>query len=512
MPSPLAYARVAAALLLPVALALISSSGHAAADPFAALRSTARKEMSATGTPGVAIGVVKGGRLVFAEGLGVASLETKTPVTENTLFQVGSLTRPFTAAAALTLAAQRKVGLDQPIGTYDPGLDAAIGRLTLAQLLAESSGLKDQVGGQGPTDQAALAAYVRSLTAADLLFPTGLVFSSSNPGYALAGHVVASVAGAPFADAMRTLLFAPAGMSATTFEAAPAGKTPAATGYGAGRFKAEPVAVSDDLRFWPATGAWSSLHDLSRFAAAMMNNGVVDGRQVLPKEVPDAMLVPHADARTFASEATYGYGLFLRSFGMFRVAERAGMAPSYRGENVAMPGFTADIRMIPAEGVAVIVLGNREGAAFPKTFEKAFETLVSVPPPPPVTGEYPAAPVTEQELASLAGRYANPWAIELFVRSGQLFLRQPGVQAAAVTRIEGDHFLVTLPDSSQPNDLLVVREPGGPPLGIRLFEWAFKKTQEGASAASRSRTASVSSAASGSAAPSRSATMASAVR
>src|SRR5215510_12294558 len=110
---------------------------------FGELEKVALAELAETNTPGAAVGVVSGDRLVFVKGFGVSNVETGAPVTPDMLFRIGSTTKMFTAAALVSLAEEGKLKLDEPIGKYAQGLSPKIAGLTAHQLLSHTAGLKD---------------------------------------------------------------------------------------------------------------------------------------------------------------------------------------------------------------------------------------------------------------------------------------------------------------------------------------------------------------------------------
>src|SRR2546422_1146275 len=98
----------------------------------------------ATGaTAGLSVGVVKAGELLLARGYGYADLEHSVPATAETVYQLGSLTKQFTALAILQLAERGKLSLDDDLTKYLPGYPTGGRRITIAQLLNHTSGLKN---------------------------------------------------------------------------------------------------------------------------------------------------------------------------------------------------------------------------------------------------------------------------------------------------------------------------------------------------------------------------------
>src|SRR5579862_1095 len=118
--------------LLPFVLALILLPLSSAARiqeqgaDFSALDKVALDELASTGTPGAAIAIVSGDRVVYTKGFGVSNVETGAPVTPEMLFRLGSTTKMFTAAGLVALVDQGKARLDEPVGKYVTGLPSRI--------------------------------------------------------------------------------------------------------------------------------------------------------------------------------------------------------------------------------------------------------------------------------------------------------------------------------------------------------------------------------------------------
>jgi CubicO group peptidase (beta-lactamase class C family) len=111
---------------------------------FTQLEKVALQELKETNTPGAAVAVVSGDRLVFAKGFGVANIETGAPVTPDTLFRIGSVTKMFTAAVLAILAEERRIKINEPIGKYAKGLNPKLSLVTAHQLLSHTAGMTDE--------------------------------------------------------------------------------------------------------------------------------------------------------------------------------------------------------------------------------------------------------------------------------------------------------------------------------------------------------------------------------
>src|SRR5262245_55748364 len=315
-----------------LALALIARVAPAAraqpkAPDFRALEQLAQEELKATGTPGAAVAVILGDRVVLAKGFGVASAESREPVTPDTLFRIASTTKILTAAALASLEEQGKVRFDAPISRYAKGLDAKVGRLTLHQLLSHTASLRDESSYSGPHDDEALGAFVRSWRSDYLFTEPGDVYSYSNPGYALAGFVLGEAAGKPYADAMRDLVFKPLGMGRSTLRPTLALTYPLAQAHEATATRPRVVRpFPDDARFWPNGGVFTSANDFSRFALAFLNGGKVDRRQALSPAVVARLYRTHFPRPGGAAgdQARVAYGLVERQHHGVRLLQHGG--------------------------------------------------------------------------------------------------------------------------------------------------------------------------------------------
>jgi CubicO group peptidase (beta-lactamase class C family) len=461
------------AVLLVVLCSLPSAPLHAQvpeptpAPDFSEIERTALKEMEATSTPGAAIAVIQGERAVYVHGFGVASLETREPVTPDTLFHIGSVTKLLTAAAVATLVKQERLNLDDPLGKKDRKADPKLGRITVDQLLSHTSGLRDYSLGDGRDHgDEALDHYVEWLGTEDsALIPPGTAFSYSNANYALAGTLLNRVTGKHYADAMEEILFKPLGMSRTTLRPTVAMTYPLAVGHAVvsrvGLTVVRPMA--DDSRLWPAGYAFSSVNDLARFVRAMLNGGEVDGRPALRSGVSEMLLKPRGPVPTNVfKNGAYGYGLVFQDDRGLQRAESAG----------ELPGYEAEIRMFPKRRVAVILLSNRQ-ARLQKTFDKAFDLLLG----PKEKEDLPPRPtflkMTPEEMASYEGTYVNRETLELSVQEKDLVLSRSDGGSYRVYKIGENRFLAVV--RGQLQDFLLVPETEDRPAYLQMSVWAYRK-------------------------------------
>jgi CubicO group peptidase (beta-lactamase class C family) len=175
-------------------------------------------------TPGCAVGVSQGGKSVLQKSYGMADLEHDVPNTPETIFEAGSVSKQFTAAAVLLLAQEGKLSLDDPARKYIPELPDYGAPLTVRHMLHHTSGLRDwgeveSIAGWPRTTRAYSHAHVLDIVSRQksLNFPSGTQWSYSNTGYNLAAVIVSRVSGKPFAEFSQERIFAPLGMTHTSW-------------------------------------------------------------------------------------------------------------------------------------------------------------------------------------------------------------------------------------------------------------------------------------------------------
>lgn len=392
---------------------------------FAPLEAAAAAEVKDAGIPGAAVAVVRGDRVVFAKGFGTTNIEGGPPVTSDTLFRLGSTTKMFTAAALVSLAEDGKVKLDAPIGEYVKDLPKHFAPLTLHHLLTHTAGVTDETRMNGALDEASLGREIRGWKDDFLFTEPGKVYSYSNPGYRIAGLVAEEVGGKPYADVMDERVFRPLGMKRTTFKPTMAATYPLAIGHEARSSSATVIRpLAENAAGWPAGSMFSSVNDLSRWAVAFLNEGKIDGKQVLPPAVIVKLSAKHV---TVPGGRHYGYGL--------QVAEHRGVPVVEHGGSRA--GYGSFIRFLPEQKSAVIVLCNTTGGQLPRTVERAMDLLAPLGPRP---SRQPGEALTADEAKKYAGRFTNNRGRAMLVeRDGRLFFRRGPGQDQPVTKVGPDH-------------------------------------------------------------------------
>jgi CubicO group peptidase (beta-lactamase class C family) len=410
--------------------------------------------------------------VLLSRGYGTANVETGEAVTPDHLFRIGSTTKLMTATAVAIAAHEGKLDLRRGVSSYVPDLAEPFGSMSAHQLLSHTAGIRDEPADYGLHDEPALAEFVRAWKSDYRLAAPGRLFSYSNPGYALAGLLLQEVAKKPYADAMKDMLFAPLGMARSTFRPTEAMTHPFSQGHrleeNGNRVVVRPF--SDDSRQWPNGFLLTSARDLSRFVAAFLSSGRLEGSEVIPPAVIGRLMTPVAEIPYDLPDMKrphYGYGLFLHEWRGLAIAEHVG----------TMPGFTSILKMAPSERFGIVLLVNQEGIRFEKTMEAAFAPFVG-PSEKPASEieEEVAAPVSATEMALLAGTYRNRWPVTLVAGGGVLQLKQ-GDALWPVSRHTKELFSARAPGGERVVPFRILTDANGKGELLQMFLWGFRRDE-----------------------------------
>jgi D-alanyl-D-alanine carboxypeptidase len=206
--------------LFPALAALLSLAvGGQPAGPAAGIDALVAREMGERAIPGVAIAVVEKGAIAIQRAYGVSNLETDTPMTTDSVFELASVTKPITATAIMMLVEEGKVRLDDPLTLYVDKAPPAWGPITVRQLLTHTSGLDSlsvpRLSGTAPLTISTALAF-QFIADAKPRFPPGEVGWYSDAGYFLLGMVIEKASGRTYRQFLQQRIFDPAGMTASS--------------------------------------------------------------------------------------------------------------------------------------------------------------------------------------------------------------------------------------------------------------------------------------------------------
>ncbi|MDQ6671179.1 MAG: beta-lactamase family protein [Chloroflexota bacterium] len=379
-------------------------------------------EVARRGIPGVVVGVLHDGAEHFGR-FGVTNVDNPLPVDEDTLFQVGSITKTFTATAAMRLVEQTALDLDRPVRDYVPDLQLADANVaagvTSRHLLTHTSGwVGDYFSDTGRGDDA-LARYVLEMKNLEQLTPPGTLYSYCNSGFSLLGRVIEVLTDQTFEAALKRLVLGPLGLEHSFLFPEEVMTQRYCAGHAGG-----PDGKQRVLRPWhlprsatPAGGLISSCRDQLRYARFHMGDGTgINGEQVHTPATLEAMRQPLVPST----------GLPERAVGLaWNIGER----------NIAHGGGTFGqttyLMICPDHGVALSVLTNA-GIGFEVADEAArwvLERFVGVSRP-----HTPAVAVAGEVLDACVGVYRGPLDDVEVGRLGETLVARPVFKGGFPTR------------------------------------------------------------------------------
>lgn len=370
-----------------------TAHGQEASPRLAAIDSLVERTMQRHRVPGLALAVIQRGTVLLAKGYGVAELEHRTPVTDETMFQSGSMGKQFTSAGVMALVEDGSLDLEASIRRYLPGTPASWEPIRIRHLLNHSSGLPDYTSDGFD--------YRRDYTDDELLgmaaglpleFAAGTRWNYSNTGYVVLGIIIARVTGKPYHEFLRQRIFSPAGMPTIRVITESAVVRHRARGY-------IPVPDGWEHASWVApllntTADGSMLLSLRDMVAW---NEVVRSRKVLRPDSWARILAP----MTLNSGRPYPYG-----FGWF--VSEAGGAPLHE-HGGTWQGFVTQFSRYTGDDLGVVVLSNARTPA-PATLATEVATLINprlAPVPPPTTPITDREPAATEALRALLARIAG---------------------------------------------------------------------------------------------------------
>lgn len=356
-----------AALLLagrpPVPLA--AQNGRAAL--VAALDSIARAALADRRAAGLTVGVVKGRDTLLLKAYGSADLEFDVPTPDRAIYEIGSVTKQFTAAALLLLQERGRLRLDDPLCRFFPGCPDAWARISLHDLLTHSAGVPDLYGTpeyrREPAQPRTVAQLIALFRDKPLDFQPGDRFSYSNSGYVLLGAVIERVALVPWDAFLEEELFRPVGMSHTAYDRPGALVPNRAAGYRGTRGVATANAAYRDMSDgFAAGGLYSTTEDLYRWHRALggpaplapASLGAMFRPHVLADRDPAPRVLSPGSPRVAIDPRHYGYGWWIS------VLEVDGRRVRYEYAGGDVNGFTACTARFPDDDLYVAALSNLE--------------------------------------------------------------------------------------------------------------------------------------------------------
>lgn len=305
----------------------------------------AAAELSTLPPPGAVLAFVERGKSRFRVS-GVEALERDDAVTETTIFQIASLTKPFTAILILRLAEQGRLGLDERARSTLEWLPDSYEAVTVRQLLNHTSGVPRDLRRENVDEFPAAEIRPRFL-AATPSFPAGSKWEYSNTGYILLSLIAEERTGRPFAELLRIHIFDPLGMRDSRYRAALVVGRGRAMGYDRqeDRWQPAPPVYSG----FGNSGIETSARDLARFAAALQERRLLQPESYAEMLAPARLASGERVGFPFRGEqASYGLGWFLTSL--------CGNPVALHGGTIA--GFSSALYWAVERDLSALALSN----------------------------------------------------------------------------------------------------------------------------------------------------------
>ena len=384
--------------------------------------------MRRMGVPGVAVAVVHRDRLIYAEGFGVRDVDSGAKVTPDTVFQLASVSKPLGASAVAAAVGRGDLAWDTPAAPLLPGFglsDAWVSEhVTVGDLYAHRSGLPGNYGNDlenfGYGRQ-----HIFEKAHLEPLSPFRITYDYSNFGLTAGGIAAANAAGVSWDQLTRDAIFAPLGMSRSTYdydELAQMDNVATLHQQSRGRrWKTGPVRNAEAQA--PAGSANSSVKDMARWMRMMLAGGTFEGKRIVEQDALDTMLTLQIRNSLDPTGAIAGYG-----YGMGVVMEQD--APlNWTHSGAFSSGASTRILLVPEWDLGIVVLTNGWPVGVPEAVTATFQDLVRFGEPTrdwlkvtsarfaayntpsySIDGQKrPANPSPARPLAAYAGTYANDY-------------------------------------------------------------------------------------------------------
>jgi CubicO group peptidase (beta-lactamase class C family) len=335
---------------LAIALTLAGCGGSSAPPPQqASLGSTvdgvAQAAMQQQGMPGMTVALAKNGTMLYTQGYGVSDLTTRQAMQPGVIFEIGSITKQFTAALIMKLQEQGRLHVDDSIATYLPGYNFPPA-ITLRMMLTHTSGLADftnfpQLGDwvrHGVPETTVLTA----VSQAPLQFQPGTQYAYSNSNFFALGTIIEKLTGQSYATDLDHYIFQPLRLMNTYYALPPTGQS--ATGYTNNGSGLVPAILWDRSAAFAAGALSTKVYDLVAWDTALVNGKVVSPDSFKTMTTSNGFGTPEG--------GSYGFGLALWTFNNRPIIWHNGQ----------IGGFTTETAVFLDSGFTVVVLTNDQDA------------------------------------------------------------------------------------------------------------------------------------------------------
>lgn len=417
------------------------------------IKTQVREDMKNSGAPGAVIGVVKNGELVLHETFGLANSKTKDSVSPATLFLTASVTKSVTTAALLSVCHKKGIGVQTKVEEILPNLPKEVGRLSLHQILSQSSGILDH----WPTRKKFMnSGYEYFEHYGDNLVNESLqgIFSYTNFGHALAGMILSELTHSSFERAIDSIVLTPLEMSATTYDIDSASLTDHSAAHKNGK-TVKHIYTYPLIR--PSASMFSNIIDLRKFAVCLLNDGKYKGKQIFPKEVITQMFTGYIPLGT--GHNYFGYPKSKYNYSLISFQYKGIDFVGHPGESTSQNTLFA---MTKDDNTSFIIMSNTGFYPFIKTFELLADTFL------PTKNNSQNKNQTEPAFTEYAGTFYTPDifgnktnTMEVFEKKDGLFLQLNADSIHRLKWLSEDRFSYQSEQFKFPVELIFYRNENG---------------------------------------------------
>lgn len=413
------------------------------------------------GGPGAAVLVTRAGKTMFRQAYGMACLAQQQPMTPETTFRLGSISKQFTAVAILMLAEEGKLSIHDEITRFLPDYPAQGRRITIEHLLTHSSGIvsftdKDDFEANITRD-VTVSEMIDSFKDDKLEFTPGTAFSYNNSGYYLLGALIEKVSGMSYASFVEKRIFIPLGMNATCHEGherSPQHKAAGHTRHGGGFGPCDPMSMS---QAYAAGALVSTVDDMARWEQAIASGKLISAASWAKAFTPYRL----ADG----SACAYGHGWEIGTLRQRPMLAHGG----------GINGFMTFALRLPENALFVAVLSNADdGIVDPEYLAQKVAAMALGDP----FVDFEEITLDTATLDAYAGVYAiNAAEQRTFWReAGQLLMQRTGGDITPVHAHSGDGFFIRntlihlqfVRDAAGTVDKVVVHQSGAGDDNLRI--------------------------------------------
>jgi CubicO group peptidase (beta-lactamase class C family) len=359
--------------LATIALPTARTAAAQTKEPYPGFDAYVTKAIQTWKIPGLSVAIVRNDSVIYAKGFGVLSAQSRAPVNERTLFEIGSSSKAFTATLVAMLVSDGKMHWDDKLTQYLPEFrmyDAVANEgVTLRDALSHRSGIaRGELAwlGSGASREEVLH-RVRFLKPES---PFRSRYSYQNMMFLAAGQAAGKAAGASWDDLVRQRIFVPLGMTSTVASSRGLANPNVAAPHGLDHDTAYIKQPFDAENIAPAGAILSSAVDMAQWLRFQLNDGVVGGKRLVSSaalretHTPQILMGAGAGAREDTASvkrfSSYAMGWMVEDF-------RSQLSWQHGGNTL---GMTAAVGMLPEKKVGVVVLSNMQGAALPMLLEE----------------------------------------------------------------------------------------------------------------------------------------------